>query len=363
MKASGSFKAYRQQVEKLMAELGQGVEAICTSEQWAQVLRFLSRFYTYSWFNAALISMQCPYATHVKGFQAWKAMGRHVRRGERSIKIMAPRVETERNPKTGEEEEVVTGFRVVHVFDVSQTDGPPIPEIPERTRPTGRAAPARSFYSRLKKVIPVPVTEGDTGRADGVYNIKTKQITIKQGLPMSARAITLIHEYAHALLHNEMIPRSALKYAETVAEGVAYIVARYFGLEPGKSSFEYIALWSRDKELVWTVGPQIQRTAEKIIRQLLAAEAKQPKRAGKAAAEAAAALRAGLPVDDGWVTIYRGEDWEDADIVCVDLVMNGLEARVERQGRGHGVQVRRGERDRARQVVRKLLLADEVDVG
>ncbi len=366
MKGANLSRAYRQQVEKLMADLGHGVEEIYSHDRWGDALRFLSKFYTYSWFNAMLIGMQCPSASLVAGYQAWKVKGRHVRRGERSIKIMAPRTATVQDPKTGEEEEVVTGFRTVSVFDLSQTDGAPVPEFPEWTRPVGGGAKARSFYSRLKKIIPVPVLEGDTGTADGFYDVKAKQITIKKDLPMGAKAITLIHEYTHALLHNDLPHRSMLKYYEAVAEGVAYIVARFFELDPGMSSFEYIALWSLDKDLIWTVGPQIQKTAAKIIRQLLAAEVEKPKVPRRSAMTRLAAMAAAAPMSghapEPWVTVYGSEDREDAEAVSLTFTIYGIEAGLVKKTPGYGVEVQRKDRDRAKRLLRERLFADEEDL-
>lgn len=268
-RTSYSHVSYRQQVEALMTQLGQGVEEMYNSEKWREALDFLSRFHTYSWFNALLIGMQRSGATHVAGFNTWKGTGRYVRRGEKAIKILAPRFGKQTDPKTGAEEDVVVGFIPVSVFDVSQTEGPPLPAIPSLVPITGNSRAARSLYERLKKIIPIPVEERELGQADGQFDPLLGCIAIRESLPWNARVVALVHEYAHYLMHDGPANRfKERRYEEAIAEGIAYIVVRHFGIDPGQQSFEYIAEWSRERGLVWTVGPQIQRTATFIIGQI-----------------------------------------------------------------------------------------------
>ncbi|SFV03618.1 ArdC-like ssDNA-binding domain-containing protein [Alicyclobacillus macrosporangiidus] len=264
-----------EKVQELYERLVSGVAQVYDSATWKEVLAVQSRFHNYSFNNTFLIWLQMPTATRVAGFHTWKELGRHVKKGEKALKIFAPLIKTvtvEENEEDGAEQPVtrqrLCGFRVVNVFDVSQTEGKPLPSLTEEL--TGNSEVAAKLLEALQHVIDVPVSFAETGKAKGYYDPSAHRIVIKPGMATDQTAKTLIHEYVHSLLHHKDSDRKEKRRSqvEAEAEGTAYVVANYFGLDTSDYSFGYVASWAHEEngvELVQKVGTTIQQTANTII--------------------------------------------------------------------------------------------------
>jgi len=259
-------------VSEVFERLVKGVESVVTSEKWREFLKFQAAFYNYSFNNSLLIWLQCPEATRVAGFQTWKKLGRYVKKAEKGIKILAPMsykkaVEDEEGNEM--EKQFLQGFRVVHVFDVSQTNGKELPEICSLLQ--GADGAAEKLLAALRQVIAIPVTEEEiTGGANGYYHLQDDRIALKAGLSVNQKAKTLLHEYVHSLLdRKDSEVKNSRHEAEIIAESVAFMVANYFGLDTSSYSFEYVASWagSEPKELL-KKGEMVQSTAAKVINQV-----------------------------------------------------------------------------------------------
>ena len=258
--------AHTDQLAQAHQHIEHAVHAIVTGDQWRQMLDVAARFHTYSPNNIWLILAQNPDATRVAGFHTWRKVRRQVRKGERGIAILAPMVSRIRpvtDADTAERPELVRvlrGFRVVYVFDVSQTDGNPIPDV----TPTLLAGEDNAgWYDRL---APLVATAGftlgrkDCAPANGTTNFTTRQVTIRPDLSPAQAVKTLTHELGHVLLHDDA-ERTALDRArmEVEAESTAYLICATLGIDTDNYSFPYLARWSQgDTEL-------IQATAERAI--------------------------------------------------------------------------------------------------
>ena len=242
-------------LKEITDRLEQGITDLFDSERYKNYLRVMSRFHSYSFNNTMLIFLQRPDATHLAGFQAWKKFGRHVRKGEKGIKVIAPAP----YKKTIEEDEakviVVPHFKVVSTYDLSQTDGEPLPEIANPL--TGSVDDYDSFLAALEQVSPVPVSFEDiTGRAHGYYSLAGKRIVVRAGMSEQQTLKTLIHEISHAKLHDfdlkappDERPQIDRETMECQAEALAFVCCERFGLDTAGYSFGYIAGWSSGREL------------------------------------------------------------------------------------------------------------------
>lgn len=226
--------ALMEKVKGWLEELERGLREGHTGD-FLSFLEGMGRFHQYSARNVALILQQRPSATLVAGMKRWNELGRRVKKGERGIAILAPslkRVEVEEADGTVREERKLVGFHTAYVFDVSQTEGEPLSlgkDIPRGTE----------LYARLCSRCPVPVEERLTGSAMGYTN--GKRIVISAMLSPTAKAETLLHEWAHTRLHFDGVKRPA-EVEELEAEAVAYAVGRELGLEM-KGSRDYILHW------------------------------------------------------------------------------------------------------------------------
>ena len=264
-----------QQVREITDKLEQGIKELFESERFKEYLRTMSKFYSYSFNNTLLIAMQKPDATYVAGYTSWQRnFHRQVMKGEKGIKILAPapyKTQEEREkidpstqkpmldadgkPVTETVEIMRPAFKVVSVFDVSQTDGKELPDIMV-DQLTGDVERYEDFWRVLKEVSPVPVElEKIEGGAHGYYHLVDKRIAIDEGMGEMQTIKTLIHEIAHAKLHAidpdaKTAPedRKDRHTKEVEAESVAYTVCQRYGIETSDYSFGYIAGWSSDKE-------------------------------------------------------------------------------------------------------------------
>ena len=259
-------------LDTIMKSLEEGVEKIFTSEQYHVYLDTMSKFHNYSFNNTLLIALQRPDATLVAGYQTWqKKFQRHVKRGEKGIKIIAPvpvkekreieKVDEETQeivigedgqPETEVVERILPRFRVTTVFDVSQTDGEPLPTI-EAKELEGDVIIYEDFMKGLEELSPVPFQFIEIeGGAKGYYS--KKYIAIQKGMSNAQTMKTAVHETAHAILHDrDIMEENGLTKdrmtKEVEAESVAYVVCNRFGLDTSDYSFSYIAGWSTDKEM------------------------------------------------------------------------------------------------------------------
>ncbi len=264
-----------QQVREITDKLEQGIKELFESEKFKEYLTTMSKFYNYSFNNTLLIAMQKPDATLIAGYTSWQRnFDRHVMKGEKGIKILAPapyKAQEEREkidpatqkpvldadgkPVTETVEVLRPAFKVVCVFDVSQTDGKELPDIAVDEL-TGSVENYAAFFEALKQESPVPISfEGIPGGAKGYFSHVENRIAIQEGMSEIQTVKTAIHEIAHAKLHaikpdEKVAPeeRKDRHTKEVEAESVAYTVCQRYGIETSDYSFGYIAGWSSDKD-------------------------------------------------------------------------------------------------------------------
>ena len=266
-----------EKLKEITDRLEQGITELFESERYREYLRVMSKFHNYSINNTLLIAMQKPDASLVAGFSAWKNnFGRNVMKGQKGIKIIAPspyKVKQEMKkidphtqqpiigkdgkPVTEEKEITIPAYKVVSVFDVSQTEGKELPDIAVDEL-TGDVERYRDFFAALEKTSPVPIGfEQIPGSSHGYYHLEDKRIAIQEGMSELQTLKTAIHEIAHAKLHdidlnapeNEQQPRVDRRTREVEAESVAYTVCQHYGLDTSDYSFGYVAGWSSGREL------------------------------------------------------------------------------------------------------------------
>ena len=264
----------KQQMKEITERLEQGVKDIFTSEMYTTYLRTMAKFHNYSFNNTLLIAMQRPDATLVAGFNAWKnKFNRYVKKGEKGIQIIAPAPikEVEEREKIDKDtglavlnengepemervEYVVPRFRLTTVFDISQTDGEPIPSL-EVNELTASVKDYALLTAAIEQVSPVPMRFDEIeGDAKGYYSDADKEICIQVGMGESQTIKTMIHEVAHAMLHNSdfMKQRGEEKdrlTKETEAESIAFTVCSALGIDTSDYSFPYVASWASGKEM------------------------------------------------------------------------------------------------------------------
>jgi len=269
-------------LEEAKAKLEAGVERIMDGDEFKNWLTFASKFHTYSANNQLLIWLQKPEATRVmgygnkKGTSGWKSLCRQVRKGEQAIKIFAPKLGWVEDEETGERKRVVFGFLVVNVFDVSQTDGDPLPEPPTAKELTGESTKSKALLQRLyalcrdEKLDVRLVGRDELGSAKGAYvpsQYPGNHILLRDGMPEMQSAKTLCHEFVHYTLHNQ--GAAERDTAELEAEGTAYMVLSHFGIDTADYSFAYLAGWSNgDKDKFHAALAVIQKTASSLIQEI-----------------------------------------------------------------------------------------------
>ena len=285
----------KQKVQEITDKLEEGLKELFESEKYKTYLSTMSKFHNYSFNNTLLIAMQKPEATLVAGYKAWqKNFERHVNKGEKAIRILAPapyKIREERDkldPVTGEmmfdengmpqKEQVevtIPAFRAVSVFDVSQTDGKPIPEL-EAQELVSMVERYEDFVQALMNVAPVPIGFEDIpGDSKGYFHTEEKRIAVQENMSESQTLKTMVHEVAHSMLHNKEINRDDLMETpakdrntkEVEAESVAYTVCQHFGIDTSDYSFGYIAGWSSGKDMkeLKSSLDTIRKTASELI--------------------------------------------------------------------------------------------------
>lgn len=282
-KNTRTLEERRTQAEQLHSQLADQVASLAESGQWQRFLDFTASFHTYSLNNTLLIWAQRPDASRVAGYRQWENLGRHVRKGEKSVKIFgySTRKVTEQDEKTGEDKiSSRPFFPVLSVFDIGQT------ELEEGRVDDGAiahkltGADEGDIYGRVSAYLRSAgwdVSRGDTGRANGYTTIDgTRRIVIADSLEPAQAAKTALHEAAHAILHAE---ESATEYVEhrgvkeTEAESVAYVMAAMLGLDTSAYSVGYVAGWAKaDVEVIRSTVANVLRAVTTLSAALLDAE-------------------------------------------------------------------------------------------
>ncbi len=292
--------AYRQkkqkEIEELFRRIDEGVRSVFASEKYVEYLKFSAKFTDYSANNTMLINRARPDASFVAAYGKWKQLGRQVKKGEAGIPILAPvryktnqYIEYERpakdefgNPLYNEDgtekmetvAENVSGiaFKTAYVFDVSQTEGKPIPNPVEELKGDIDSAKMEAIFNALRKVTGINIEFEDIrGSAKGYYNPETKRIAVKTGMSDTQTIKTVFHETAHCLLHDPdkkiVTAKAPRNEKEVQAESTAFIVAEHFGIDTSDYSFPYIATWTNGKTLeqLQKVLQEIQTAAKTII--------------------------------------------------------------------------------------------------
>lgn len=269
--AKKSYPSREERMKDLNQRLEQGIRDVFESERFRDYLSVMSRFHTYSARNVLLIHMQRPNATHVASAKRWvEQFERFINKGEKAIYIMAPipivkTVERQKldpdtkAPVLDENGQVITEkrevqvprFRPVPVFDVSQTNGKPLPQLVQDL--TGDVAQYEAFMEALRRTAPVPMElKPMAENLDGYFDLDEQSIFIREGMSEVQTVCAAVHEITHSILHNQKGAREdkAVRTAQELeAESVSYVVCQYFGIETGANSFGYLASWSKDKEL------------------------------------------------------------------------------------------------------------------
>ena len=266
-----------EKLKEITDRLEQGIAELFDSERYKEYLKVMSKFHNYSFRNTVLIAMQKPDASLLAGFSAWKNnFERNVMRGQKGIKIIAPSpykikqemqkidphtqkpiIGKDGKPVTEEKEVTIPAYKVVSVFDVSQTEGKELPDIAVDEL-TGDVDRYKDFFAALEKTSPVPIAfENIEGGSHGYYHLEDKRIAINEGMSELQTLKTAIHEIAHAKLHDidlnapkdEQQPHVDRRTREVEAESVAYTVCQHYGLDTSDYSFGYVAGWSSGREL------------------------------------------------------------------------------------------------------------------
>ena len=287
-----------EKMKEITDRLEQGIQDLFESDRFKEYLQVMSKFHNYSFNNTLLIAMQKPDATLIAGYNSWKNLfGRQVSRGAKGIKVIAPspykvkkevdkidpktqKPVTDKNGKPVKEETEITvpAFKVVSVFDVSQTEGKELPSIGVDEL-TGDVEQYADFFKATEQASPAPVGfEKIESGAKGYYSQTDKRIAINEGMSELQNLKTLIHEIAHAKLHDidlnapakEQADRPDRRTREVQAESIAYAVCQHYGLDTSDYSFSYVAQWSSGRELAELKASleTIRSTASELIKDI-----------------------------------------------------------------------------------------------
>lgn len=277
----------KQKVEELLKQMEQGTKEVFESEKYKQYLKTMSKFHNYSYGNVMLIMLQCPQATHVAGYVSWqKNFNRQVvRPGAIKILAYAPKtievqvevkdqngqqiLDTDGCPKTEKQKRIIPSFKPVNVFDISATEGEPLPSLIDELQGDVK------YYDYLWEAInicsPFAIEfEKIAGGAKGYCSSATKRIAINEGMSQVQTIKTAIHEMAHAELHTSSatdVKKLTRDTKEVQAESVAFIVCQHYGIDTSEYSFTYVAGWSGTQELkqLYESLATIQKEASSLI--------------------------------------------------------------------------------------------------
>lgn len=247
-----------------------GVREVNNSKAFKDYLCFVSKFHQYSFHNTILILNQFPNATCVAGYRAWKdKFNRQVIKGAKAIKILAPY----QIRKKGEDDEeyVLTCFKVVNVFDISQTTGEEMPRIVKELE--GESEEAKTIIDAISSISEIPIIfkrkKEDfflSSGARGYFNTKEEIIVISDELDMNQKAKTMCHEFAHSILHKD--GGGDISKKEIEAEALAFVICHYFNLDTSDYSFPYIATYAKNIDILKEILIDIKDIAHKTIEEL-----------------------------------------------------------------------------------------------
>lgn len=265
-------EARKAEMEEITTKLEKGVKDIFTTDGYKDYLNFCAKLPRYSVNNQILIMLQRPDATMCQSFTNWKEMNRFVRKGEKGIRILAPapyKMQKEQDKtdasgrpildKDGEPvketvEVTINAFKPVSTFDISQTEGDPVPTVGVAEL-TGSVEGYEALLEAIKEVVPVPISfeQIDSG-AKGFYYLEENRIVVQEGMSEAQTVKTLLHEASHQALHSREAMQASgeqksKNQKETEAESVAYVVCQHYGIDTSDYSFAYVATWSADKEV------------------------------------------------------------------------------------------------------------------
>lgn len=283
-------EARKAEMDEITTKLEKGVQDIFKTENYKDYLNFCAKLPRYSVNNQILIMLQKPDATMCQSFGNWKDMNRFVKRGEKGIRILAPapyKMQKEQDKldaggkpildKDGEPvketvEITVNAFKPVSTFDISQTEGDPIPTVGV-SELTGSVEGYEALMAAIKEVVPVPISfENIDSGAKGYYHLEENRIVIQEGMSEAQTVKTLLHEASHQALHSREAQNmsgevKSKNQKETEAESVAYVVCKHYGIDTEDYSFAYVATWSKDKEVPELKASldTIRRTASELI--------------------------------------------------------------------------------------------------
>ena len=277
-------------VEALHLQLKEAIDAIESGEQWQAWLNFAGKLHKYSFNNLILILTQRPTASHIAGYNTWKSLGRQVRRGEKAIRVLAPITrratvaDADGKPQKGPDGTVQTrqqivGFRPAPVFDIAQTDGPPVPQPAEPELLSGAApdglwdALAGEIAEHGYRLLRCPASELDG--ANGLTKVPEREVWVRDDVDPAQAVKTLAHELAHVMLHTAdgTIPHCR-GIVEVEAESVAHLVLGVHHVDTGSYTFPYVANWAYPiaavehvpmSDIVARTGARVTRAADQII--------------------------------------------------------------------------------------------------
>ncbi len=288
--AKAVAEARKAEMEQMTTKLEKGVKDIFSRDKFKDYLNFCAKLPRYSVNNQILIMLQKPEATMCQSFTGWKEQNRFVKKGEKGIRILAPapyKMQKEQEKmgadgkvildKDGEPvretvEVTVNAYKPVSTFDISQTDGEPVPTVGV-SELTGLVEGYDGLLNAIKDVVPVPVSfeQIDSG-AKGFYHLEENRIVVQEGMSEAQTIKTLLHETAHQTLHSkEAVAASgetkSKSQRETEAESVAYVVCQHYGIDTSEYSFAYVATWSEGKDVSKLKASldTIRRTASDLI--------------------------------------------------------------------------------------------------
>lgn len=274
-----------EKLKELTDRLQDGVKAVRDSEEYKKLLSVMAKFPHYSLNNCMLIAMQRPDATLCQGFDGWKRMGRHVKKGEKGIKIIAPApytvqkevdklggdgkpvIDSDGEPVKETKEYQVMAFKAETTFDVSQTEGKELPKIGVDEL-KGEVDRYDLMMGVLKELSPVPIDFEDIkSGAKGYYHTIEKRIAIQKDMSELQTIKTCLHEITHAMLHADATAEISKNRKELEAEGVAHVVLKYMNYDTDSYSLPYLSGYTTDKDMKELKDSlnTIRRTSSKII--------------------------------------------------------------------------------------------------
>lgn len=275
-------------IKELTDKLEAGIKEVFTSSRYREYLSTMQKFHSYSFNNSMLILLQKPEASYVAGYKTWETLDRHVRKGEKGITILAPcpyktkkavevidtetgqvKRDTQGNPIKEEKEITYASFKAISIFDYSQTEGKPLPELAQELK--GEIPNYMILMDSVRDIAPVPIRfESWEQSKKGHYDLTNKEIVIKSGMSEMQTVKTAIHETAHSILHKDKEHLKDSATMETEAESISFIACQHLGLDTSDYSFGYLAGWSSDKDLPELKSSLqiIQRTSHELIENL-----------------------------------------------------------------------------------------------